>query len=373
MIRLALIYILFASTLFGNLYAQESNDCVNAIVICGNSSFNSNVQGPGNIQEVSGCGGQENNSIWLEINIAQNGTLGFDIIPENTNLVVDYDFWVFGPNLSCGNLGSPIRCSTTNPTQANTPNNHTGMNEDAMDTNEGPGPMGNSYVKSIDVIEGETYFVVIDRFDGDEGFNLNWTGSATQGDGAFPEPPVANAIEDIQQCSEDGTGIFDLNSLRNTITPNSSDNEIAFYENLADATDEVNALSDQYESTVPSQHIVAKVTDPVTRCSNLTEFDVLLVGIQDVNLRASATTICTPRNVEFSFESNPGATLTYQVDGGPAQTTVLDEQGLLERPIHIISANMHSVMNFLYAKQTLEKSKKKINKKLWITKKKEAH
>lgn len=35
---------------------------------------------------------------------------------------------------------------------------------------------------------------------------------------------------------------------------------------------------------------------------------------------------------------------------------VLQEQGLLERPIHIISANMHSIMNSLFAKKALSKT-----------------
>lgn len=43
--------------------------------------------------------------------------------------------------------------------------------------------------------------------------------------------------------------------------------------------------------------------------------------------------------------------------------SLLEENHLLDRPIHIISANMHSVMNFLYAKQSLGKSNSAINKK----------
>ena len=37
----------------------------------------------------------------------------------------------------------------------------------------------------------------------------------------------------------------------------------------------------------------------------------------------------------------------------------LDQKGLLERPIHIISANMHSVMNSLYAERALPVDAKK--------------
>ena len=74
---------------------NEPNDCVDAITVCGNGTFASNADGLGDIQEVSGCGGQEHNSIWLKINIAQSGTLGFNLIPDNPDINVDYDFWVF--------------------------------------------------------------------------------------------------------------------------------------------------------------------------------------------------------------------------------------------------------------------------------------
>lgn len=42
---------------------------------------------------------------------------------------------------------------------------------------------------------------------------------------------------------------------------------------------------------------------------------------------------------------------------------ILEKNDLLERPIHIISANMHSVMNYLFAKQANLKSNSKLNKK----------
>lgn len=41
----------------------------------------------------------------------------------------------------------------------------------------------------------------------------------------------------------------------------------------------------------------------------------------------------------------------------------LEKQSLLERPIHIISANMHSVMNYLFSKQTITSQKEKLNKR----------
>ncbi len=40
----------------------------------------------------------------------------------------------------------------------------------------------------------------------------------------------------------------------------------------------------------------------------------------------------------------------------------IEKQGLINRPIHIISANMHSVMNNLFGKQVFDKHKEKLNK-----------
>ena len=125
-----------------SLYAQNPTDCIDAVIVCGNSSVNLNVNGFGT-QEIAGlgCSSQENNSLWLRVKAQSNGTLGFNLIPTNTSITEDYDFWVFGPNVTCGNLGLPIRCSTTNPQAAGQSNNHTGLDETSTDLSEGPGPV----------------------------------------------------------------------------------------------------------------------------------------------------------------------------------------------------------------------------------------
>ena len=146
---------------FEGVAQSQPNDCVNAITVCGSSTFSSNAQGFGNTQEVTGCGGEEHNSIWLKINVVQSGTLGFELIPNNVSITVDYDFWVYGPNASCGNLGNAIRCNTTNPQLANLPNNHTGMNGSTTATQGGPGQSGTGYVRWLTVTAGQTYYIVI--------------------------------------------------------------------------------------------------------------------------------------------------------------------------------------------------------------------
>src|SRR5690606_36182890 len=110
-----------------SLYAQLPNDCVNAITVCGTGVFSSNADGIGNTQEVTGCGGMEHNSTWLRITAVQSGELAFHIRPNDTDIAVDFDFWVYGANTACNDLGAPIRCATTNPVEAGLTSNHTGM------------------------------------------------------------------------------------------------------------------------------------------------------------------------------------------------------------------------------------------------------
>ncbi len=60
---------------------------------------------------------------------------------------------------------------------------------------------------------------------------------------------------------------------------------------------------------------------------------------------------------EISFSSSLRAKLGHHEYGEMWANNIkqhLDEQGLLERPIHIISANMHSILNSLFAKAALK-------------------
>ena len=206
-VRLILV-LMFATTAWAQ---TQPNDCVNALIVCGNGAFSSNASGSGNTQEVNACGGFESNTIWLLVNVVQAGTLGFEIIPDDPSITVDYDFWVFGPNPVCGALGSPIRCATTNPQEAGLTSNHTGMNGTSLATQVGPGSNGNGYVRWLNVLAGQSYYIVIDRPVGDGGFQIQWTGTATNGTGAFTAPPSANSIPDVSTCSNTpNIGIFNL-------------------------------------------------------------------------------------------------------------------------------------------------------------------
>ncbi|KJD31265.1 hypothetical protein PK35_15640 [Tamlana nanhaiensis] len=316
--------------IFIPLQAQnEPNDCDNIITVCGNGNFQSNATGPGNNPtEVNSCGGFEQNSIWLEINIVQGGTLGFDLIPDDPDISIDYNFWVYGPNQLCANLGSPIRCATTNPQQAGLLNNHTGINGSTTQTQTGPGANGNGYVDWLTVAVGETYFIVIDRPNVSGSFEIQWTGTAMQGAGAFPSPPIATAINDVIACSSTpNASSFDLGSLRNSINSDAS-NTVEFYENLADATDDINELPDIYNNTSNPQQIYAKVKSATTDCYSLIDFNLVVSPIPDAVVSVDRNTICEGESVTFTFTGTENTTVNYNINGGAAQQVYIDNSGI---------------------------------------------
>ena len=79
--------------------AQQPNDCQFAVTVCGNSDFSLDVSGVGT-QELNNsntCGSRENNSLWLLVNIATDGTLAFTLTPGSTSINEDYDFLFLDP------------------------------------------------------------------------------------------------------------------------------------------------------------------------------------------------------------------------------------------------------------------------------------
>jgi len=190
------------------LFSQ--NNCSSYIQVCGNQSISLNVSG-GGTQEISNpnwCFSRENNSLWLRFTILSGGTLGFNLIPASTNIAEDYDFMIFGPNVACFNLGSPIRCSSTNPQAAGSPNNHTGMRASSTDVSEGPGNLGDNWIQWLTVNAGESYFLLIDRPLGNSAFTLNWTGTAVlKKTNAGPDLTVCRGKAATMAATETGTWI----------------------------------------------------------------------------------------------------------------------------------------------------------------------
>ncbi|MES2411153.1 MAG: T9SS type A sorting domain-containing protein [Bacteroidota bacterium] len=282
--------------------AQQPNDCVNAITICGNGVFTSNASGVGTIQEVNGCGGFEHNSIWLKVIVAQDGTLGFNLIPLATDLNVDYDFWVYGPDVNCSNLGVPIRCCTTNPEAAGLASNLTGLNNASLQTTSGPGASGTGYVRWLNVTAGETYYIAIDRPIGDGGFELHWTGSAL-----LSEAPEANPTADLATFSmTPDVGFFDLGVMRSEINSDLIANSVNFFTTLANAVDNVSALPNIVTNTSNPQTIYVRVTNNATGCFSLTQFNLVVMYVLGDNpvLADDYRIIANPNPFNETFHLN---------------------------------------------------------------------
>ncbi|TXE09489.1 T9SS type B sorting domain-containing protein [Gelidibacter salicanalis] len=259
--------------------AQYPTDCIDSVIICGNSSVNLNVNGIGT-QELNNsntCGSRETNSIWLQVSFVTDGTLGFTLKPNSSDIIEDYDFFVFGPNVACNNLGQAIRCSTTNPSAAGLANNWTGMNSSASDTSEGPGPDGNSFVKPLTVTAGDTFYIVIDRPYGNSGFTLEWTGTAK-----FSSPPVnaSNPLTtplNLEKCDTDlpyadGFTSFNIEGNTSKIIGLQKDVTVAYYLNDTDANSNTKPLSSPYTNISNPQNIVARITNTITGCFELVDF-----------------------------------------------------------------------------------------------------
>jgi len=168
------IFILFLPSFL--VFGQ--NDCSSAEVVCNNGQISYNPIGPGiddfaDPDNQNGCLSTEHQSAWyyfeFDNTMPPNSSIEFDIIPNSSS---DYDFAIYGPDVDCGNLGSPIRCSWAASSGT------TGLGNGATDTSEGAG--GDDYVAAMTVQPGEGYYLIVDNFSSSSvGFDLNWGGSAS--------------------------------------------------------------------------------------------------------------------------------------------------------------------------------------------------
>jgi len=162
------IIILFCS-LVGIFTSYSQADCRSALPVCVDAS-NDGVVGGYGIDDFggltqSGCLGAagagtiESNSYWFRIKLAESGQFGFDIIPNDPS--EDWDFAVFGPNATCGQLPAPIKC-----------------NVQQIAGNTGVGNVSALYESWLTVSAGDEYLILVNQYFGNnDGFRIIWTGS----------------------------------------------------------------------------------------------------------------------------------------------------------------------------------------------------
>ena len=265
---------------FTTLSISAQNDCVDAILICGNANLSGLTANGIGVQEISpgnACGLGENNSLWLKIKIKTGGTLGFTLTPQSPDLVEDFDFWIFGPNVTCSNLGTAIRCSTTNPLQANLTDNLTGLKGSEIDISEGPGPDGNSFVKWMDVLDNETYYIAIDRPVGISAFSIIWTGTAT-----FFQAPTTISKTNFQKCSLPsfpGEAYFDITPNTSLAIGTQANLLVTYFASYNDAVTNTNAITNpnNFRNTSNPQQIYLRLSNIFTGCFDITDFKLSVV------------------------------------------------------------------------------------------------
>ncbi|MFN3754366.1 T9SS type B sorting domain-containing protein [Flavobacterium sp.] len=292
------------------------------------------VQGPG-LQEITppSCDSQENNSLWIKVTIKTDGTLGFLITPQESNLMVDFDFFVFGPEVTCQSLGSPIRCSTTNPILAGLPNNLTGMIETELDWNEGPAQFGNGYVEWLEVLEGETYYIVVDRAAGNGNFSLEWTGTAT-----FSEPPVVNESTsgalNIVLCDsdaiDDGSTAIDLTQSGTLAVGNQNNIVVTYHLTENEATINSNAIPNptSFINTVNPQTIFIRLENEVSGCFTLSAFSVSvtpfslpdLIDLEECDNDNDGFVVFDLSQISDLFITDPNFTISFHPSDNDAVT-----------------------------------------------------
>lgn len=174
-----LIYLTFATSF---LLAQNTGDCDFAIPICTSGQIDVNAEqgfgdvddfGPGFPGNLTGClntsanGHIEISPTWYTFTVdagaAPGSTLEFIITPDGA---VDYDFAVWGPNVTCGNLGTPIRCEWIDS-----------FGDVGLSSNGGGNP---SIFPPLTVNPGDTYYLLVNNWSNNGApATITWGGNAT--------------------------------------------------------------------------------------------------------------------------------------------------------------------------------------------------
>jgi len=306
---------LFSLTLFG----QTSNNCSGAIVVCSSESVDFNPQGPGEIElnsTTTGCLEEgEHSSVWYYFEIAANAPanlgLQFLIIPENGN-AQDYDFALYGPQAICDDLGAPIRCSYAD----NSPS--TGLQQGVSETSENS--FGDGYVAPITVNPGDGFFLLIDNYQSDGvGFNLNWSGDASQFLNCDATPPCLSSLEILGENQCQGAGAvnyvvdFEETGEPYEITWSSSTGNLDWLSETDILNPEITAPSDfagNATFTLEISYLNFTCVDDQSLNITVTPYPTFQ-GLKDENIFCSDELITLgPTNSQ-----NPNSILTWELDG----------------------------------------------------------
>lgn len=151
----------------GGPSGTDNSDCNYATPICSDVAVVASDVGPGLVSEAcTGCtAGGETYSTWYTFTMATGGNIALTIDPVTNS--DDYDFAIYGPDVSCAGLGLPVRCSYAATT------GDTGLKSTAADFSETV--TGNGWVATLNVLAGETYYLMVNHWSPPlTGYTLDW-------------------------------------------------------------------------------------------------------------------------------------------------------------------------------------------------------
>ncbi len=164
----------------GGPNGTDNSDCQTMTPLCSGSTISTNSSGPGIVAE--GCTGSacpaggENHTNWYTFQAQTSGNLSVTITP--TVATDDYDFAIYGPNVTCAALGSPIRCTDSGAAGVTSASGNGGnpANNDATES-----VTGNGQLAILNVTAGETYILVVDKWSpsGGTGYSLSFGGTSS--------------------------------------------------------------------------------------------------------------------------------------------------------------------------------------------------
>lgn len=303
-------YLLLILLLLSQIISAQK-DCITAVAVCGNSDISYTPDGPG-VQELpdGNCSiYDEKYSVWYKFTIATAGTLTFTITPLQT-VVTDYDFYVWGPNITCANKGNTIRCNTSYTSGA------TGLNMTTTFPSAGAGTTNiGAWCRYMDVLPGETYYLLVNNYSANTtGFSLTWGGTATlvspfNSPTLSPNPfippgtPAANPADPNEVTVCTNPQIFNFNSLTPGIINSNPNFKVNYHTSQNDALSGNNPiLTPQTVNTTTTYYYSIQYQDPanpdnpINSCKQLGKFK-----FKDGSITANDATITMCNNNNSSI------------------------------------------------------------------------
>lgn len=308
-----------------------------ASLICDDGLIAFNPLGPGmddfeNLNNDPACLlRRETQSAWYRFRISANAPpatrLEFTLTPDG-GVGEDYDFAIFGPNVRCDSLGSPIRCSYANNLCAACP--ETGLRRGYNDVSENGN--GDGFLFPLNVRPGEEYYLMVDNWLGNSrGFVMEWGGTAKD----YLSCCSLEALpgEDLSFCQKEEPITTRLNP---SYSGDSTGTSIAWSGSYLNVPD----------SFSPSITIPSGFTGELIYNFHLTNADCTAEGRLEVFIHPKPAAILQAidpicqgdgailaqpegSHPPFSFQWNTGDTLDHirGLDNGVYQLTIADDNG----------------------------------------------